>query len=87
MTKHLTIALSDAEAEHLREAAAREDVSVGDIVSRLVQQQIDYDAWVCRKVQNAIDEFEGGEGVPHEGVVARMDELRAELLAKKAAAG
>lgn len=86
MTKHLNITLTDAEADHLHRAAEREDVPVDDIVSRLVQQQMDYDAWLQRKVQKAIDELKRGEGIAHEDVVAHMDKLRAELLAKKAAA-
>jgi predicted transcriptional regulator len=84
MTKHLMIAISDAEEAHLRATAEREAVSIDEVVSHLVQRQMEYDAWFRRKVQEGVDAADRGALIPHEEVVARMKEVREEILAKKA---
>lgn len=85
MTKPVTVNLTDAEEAHLRDTAQREGLSVDDVVSRMVQRQMDYDAWYVRQVRQGMEEADRGELIPHEDVVAEALQRRAELLARKAA--
>jgi len=82
MTKTLTFELSEEEAEFLHATARREERSVDEVMSDFVRQQMDYDAWFRRKVQEGIDEADRGELIPHEEVGAYLDTLKAELIAK-----
>ncbi len=82
MSKTLTFELSEEQAEFLEATAEREERSVDEVVGDLVRQQMDYDAWVRRKVQEGIDAIERGEVFTHEEVVARSEVRKAELIAK-----
>jgi len=82
MTKTLTFELSEEQAEFLHATAEREERRMDDVVGDLVAQQMAYDAWFRRKVQEGIDAADRGELIPHEEVVARSAARRAELRAK-----
>lgn len=82
MTKHITIALSEAEAAHLRETAEREAMSVDDVVAQMIHRQMDHDIWFRRKVEEGLGSIERGEVLSDEQVEARARARRAELLAK-----
>jgi hypothetical protein len=45
MTRHVTVELTDAQAQVLDSEAAHEDRPVEAIVSGLIQRQVEYDAW------------------------------------------
>ena len=83
MTKPVTINLSDAEEAHLRATAEREGLSLDGVVSQMVQQQMDYDVWFARKVQQGIAAADRGELISHEDVVAESQRRRLELLARQ----
>ena len=82
MSKRLTFELSEEQAEFLHATAEREERSMDDVVSDLVAQQMTYDAWFRRKVQEGVDAIERGEVFTHEEVVERSKKRRAELIAK-----
>lgn len=82
MTKTLTFEFSEDQAEFLQAEAKREERSVDAVVGDLVTQQMDYDAWFRRKVQEGIDEADRGELIPHEDVATYVEALKAELIAK-----
>ena len=82
MTKTLTFELSEEQAEFLHATAEREERRMDDVVGDLVAQQMAYDAWLRRKVQEGIDELDRGEFFTHEEVVARAKARRAALIAK-----
>lgn len=84
MTKHVTVELSDAEEAHLRATAERLETSVEQVLSELVQRQMDYDAWFIRQVQIGIDEADRGELIPHEEVMAELRRRRAAYVREKA---
>lgn len=83
MTRHVTVELTDAQAEVLDSEAAREDRPVEDIVAGLIQRRVEYDVWFRAEVQKGIDEADRGELIPHDEVVARSKRRRAEILAQK----
>ena len=83
MTRHVTVELTDAQAEVLDSEAAREDRPVEDIVAGLIQRRVEDDAWICAEIQKGIDAADRGEPIPHEEVVARSKRCRAEILALK----
>ena len=83
MTRHVTVELTDAQAQVLDSEAARADRPIEAIVSDLIQRQVDYDAWFRAEVQKGIDEADRGEFISHEEVMARSAMRRAELLARK----
>jgi predicted transcriptional regulator len=82
MTRHVTVELTDAQAEVLDSEAAREDRPIEAIVAGLIQRQVDYDAWFRAEVQKGVDEADRGELIPHEEVLERGLRLQAELVAK-----
>lgn len=83
MARPITVRLDDEEEAHLRATAAREDVTLDDVISRLVRRQMEYDVWFAEKVQEGIDAADRGELVPHERVVEEAARRRAEFLARK----
>lgn len=82
MTRHVTVELTDAQAEVLDSEAAREDRPVEAIVAGLIQRQVEYEAWHRAEVQKGIDEADRGELIPHEKIVARSARRRVEILAR-----
>ncbi|HEX3365956.1 hypothetical protein [Phenylobacterium sp.] len=82
MTRHVTVELTDAQAEVLDSEAAREDRPIEAIVSGLIQRQVDYDAWFRAEVQKGVDAADRGELISHEEVVERGLKLQAELVAR-----
>jgi predicted transcriptional regulator len=82
MTRHVTVELTDAQAQVLDSEAARADRPIEAIVSDLIQRQVDYDAWFRAEVQKGIDAADRGELIPHEEVVERGLKLQAELVAR-----
>ena len=82
MTKRITIALSEAEAAHLRATAEREAMSVDDVVAQMIHRQMDHDIWFRRKVEDGLGAIDRGEVLSDEQVKARAWARRAELVAK-----
>ena len=82
MTVHVDVELTEAQKQQLEAIARREDVPLGELIAKLVQSRLDYDAWLRRKVQDGVDAIARGEFLAHEEVVARAEARRAELIAK-----
>ena len=85
MTKHVTIELTEDQIARLDVLALHKGSPVESLILEAVEQVLGYDAWYREMVQEGLDSADRGELVPHEQVVAEMQELRAELLARKAA--
>ena len=85
MTKHVTIELTEDQVARLDVLALHKGSPVESLILEAVEQVLGYDAWYREMVQEGLDSADRGELVPHEQVVAEMQELRAELLARKAA--
>lgn len=81
-TRHVTVELTDAQAQVLASEIARADRPTEAIVSDLIRRQVDDDAWFRAEVQKGIDAADRGALVPHEEVVERGLELQAELVAR-----
>lgn len=82
MTVHVDVELTEAQKQQLEAIARHEDVALGELIAKLVQSRLDYDAWVRRKVQDGIDAIERGEFLTQEDVEARAEARRTELIAK-----
>ena len=85
MTKHVTIELTEDQIARLDVLALHKGSPVESLILEAVEQVLGYDAWYREMVQEGLDSADRGELVPHEQVVAEMQELRAEQLARKAA--
>lgn len=83
MTKHVTVELTDAQAEHFAARAALQSMTLEDLVREAIQRQVDYDAWIRAEAQRGIDEIERGEFHTHDEVVAIARARRQELLGGK----
>lgn len=82
MTKPFTISLTEAQKEHLRATATREQMTIDQVLADLVQRQIDYDVWFADKVQEGLDALNRGEFLTHEDVAACAKVRRDDLIAK-----
>ena len=71
MTKHITIALTDAQEAHLSATAEREAVSLETVVSEIVQGRLEYDLRFRAAVEEGLAEVRAGHVVSHEDVVRR----------------
>lgn len=85
MTKHVTIELTEDQIARLDVLALHKGSPVESLILEAVEQVLGYDAWYREMVQEGLDSADRGELTPHEQVVAEMQELRAELLARKVA--
>ncbi len=85
MTKHVTIELTEDQIARLDVLALHKGSPVESLILEAVEQVLGYDAWYREMVQEGLDSADRGELIPHEQVVAEMQELRAELLARKVA--
>lgn len=85
MTKHVTIELTEDQVARLDVLALHKGSPVESLILEAVEQVLGYDAWYREMVQEGLDSADRGELIPHEQVVAEMQELRAELLARKVA--
>ena len=79
MTRHVTVELTDAQAEVLDSEAAREDRPVEDIVAGLIQRRVEYEARFRAAVAEGLADIERGATSSHDEVVVRA-KLRAELM-------
>jgi predicted transcriptional regulator len=85
MTKHVTIELTEDQLARLDVLAMHKGSPVESLILEAVEQVLGYDAWYREMVQEGLDSADRGELVSHEQVVAEMQQLRAELSARKAA--
>jgi predicted transcriptional regulator len=85
MTKHVTIELTEDQIARLDVMAMHKGSPVESLILEAVEQVLGYDAWYREMVQEGLNSADRGELIPHEQVVTEMQQLRAELLARKAA--
>lgn len=79
MTRHVTVELTDAQAEVLDSEAAREDRPVEAIVVGLIQRKVEYEARFRLAVEEGLADIERGATFSHEEVVAQA-KWRAEMM-------
>ncbi|MBX3483219.1 hypothetical protein [Phenylobacterium sp.] len=85
MTKPVTFELSEEHAAFLAAEADHLEVTVDKVVGLLVQQRLEYDTWFRRKVEAAIESSDREKSIPHDEIVAWINELKSGLPAHKAA--
>lgn len=79
MTRHVTVELTDAQAEVLDSEAAREDRPVEDIVAGLIQRRVDHETRFRAAVEEGLADIRHGATFSHEEVVARA-KRRADMM-------
>jgi predicted transcriptional regulator len=80
MTRHVTVELTDAQAEVLDSEAAREDRPIEAIIAGLIQRQVDYELRFRAAVEEGRAAVERGDTLSHDEVIARGKVRAAKLL-------
>jgi predicted transcriptional regulator len=76
--KNTTVRLDEATRKTLDRLAALEDRSRAWVISQAIRNYLDHQDWMLERIDEGIAAADRGDLVPHDKVMAEIDELIAE---------